>query len=71
MFPFSGEPYPCWYNEVMARVQAGITYGKLAGFIRAGDALIITRPDRPSSGFTNTMQVAYASEFDVAPLEAY
>ncbi|XP_044759236.1 pyruvate kinase-like [Coccinella septempunctata] len=54
-----------WNAEVEARIQLGITFGKLSGFIRMGDIVIVVCGSKRSSGFTNTMKIVFASEFDV------
>ncbi|KAL3274640.1 hypothetical protein HHI36_016020 [Cryptolaemus montrouzieri] len=53
-----------WNAEVEDRVQLGITFGKLKGFIRMGDIVIVVSGSKRSSGFTNTMKIVFASEFD-------
>lgn len=53
-----------WNAEVEARIQLGITFGKLNGFIRMGDIVIVVCGSKRSSGFANTMKIVFASEFD-------
>lgn len=56
---------PDWLKDVERRIQYGITYGKMSGFIAPGDCIIAARTARPGTGFVNTMHIYYASEFDV------
>lgn len=53
-----------WVKDIEERVQLGITFGKVSGFIRAGDVIIIVTGSRQGSGFTNNMKIFYASEYD-------
>lgn len=62
-------PHECYNADMENRVQLGITWGKVTGFIRAGDAIVIVTGSRPGAGFTNSMKVVYASEFDALPME--
>uniref|UniRef100_A0A1Y1LFI1 Pyruvate kinase n=1 Tax=Photinus pyralis TaxID=7054 RepID=A0A1Y1LFI1_PHOPY len=57
----------CWCRDADDRMQYGITWGKVNGFIRVGDAIVILAAARPGVGFTNFIQVIYASEFDTIP----
>lgn len=63
--PILAPPNISWETDVNTRIQVGITFGKYSGWIRAGDAIVIVRGNRSGAGFTNTMHVVYASEFDV------
>lgn len=65
----SEPPEVTWEKDVDNRIQLGITWGKVSGFIRAGDAIVIITGSRPGAGFTNSMKVVYASEFDALPPE--
>lgn len=56
-----------WNKELMRRVQFGITYAKMSGFVRAGDAIVMVISPKPGTGFTNSIKVVYASEFDALP----
>lgn len=53
-----------WQTEVEERVQLGITFGKISGFIRMGDIVIVVTSSSRNSGFANTMKIVFASEFD-------
>ncbi|XP_056633916.1 pyruvate kinase-like [Diorhabda sublineata] len=57
---FCGE----WNRDVDNRIQLGVTYGKLIGYIRMGDAVVTVNPSRPECGMANCLKVIYASEFD-------
>lgn len=54
----------CWCEDNENRIQFGITWGKLMGIIRAGDALITVTGSQPGAGFKNTIRIVYASEYD-------
>ncbi|KAK5649843.1 hypothetical protein RI129_000872 [Pyrocoelia pectoralis] len=58
----------CWCKDSQDRLQFGITWGKLNGFIRVGDAIVILAAARPGAGFTNFIQIVYATEFDTIPV---
>ena len=62
IFPLIHTPerVPDWLQDVEARVQCAIGYGKGQRFINAGDPLIIITGWQSGSGFTNTMRVIYA-----------
>ena len=49
-----------WLQDVEARVQNALRFGKEQKFIKAGDPLIIITGWQSGSGFTNTMRVIYA-----------
>lgn len=53
-----------WSKEVRRRLQLGISYGKLFGFVRGADALVLVSSNRPGAGFINSIKVVYASEID-------
>ncbi|XP_053559243.1 pyruvate kinase PKLR isoform X2 [Bombina bombina] len=46
-----------WADDVDRRVQFGISIGKVRGFLRKEDIVIILTGWRPGSGYTNIMQV--------------
>ncbi|GAB1287726.1 Pyruvate kinase [Apodemus speciosus] len=50
-------PEAVWADDVDRRVQFGIESGKLRGFLRVGDLVIVVTGWRPGSGFTNIMRV--------------
>lgn len=53
-----------WAEDVDNRIQLGITFGKMSGFIRAGDAIVVLTGLRQGSGFTNSIKIIFASEVD-------
>ncbi|XP_049826293.1 pyruvate kinase-like [Aethina tumida] len=53
-----------WQQVQDKRLQLGVTFGKLMGFIRGDDVIVTLSPTRPDSGFTNSVRVFYASFFD-------
>ncbi|XP_001374169.2 pyruvate kinase PKLR isoform X2 [Monodelphis domestica] len=54
-------PAPIWSEDVDRRVQFGIENGKLRGFIRTGDLVIVVTGWRPGSGSTSIMRVLSVS----------
>ncbi|XP_045467713.1 pyruvate kinase-like isoform X2 [Harmonia axyridis] len=46
-----------WIQDVNARVEYGINYGKKVGFIRKGDSVIVITGWREGRGFTNSMRI--------------
>ncbi|XP_036128380.1 pyruvate kinase PKLR isoform X3 [Molossus molossus] len=50
-------PEAVWADDVDRRVQFGIESGKLRGFLRIGDLVIVVTGWRPGSGYTNIMRV--------------
>ncbi|XP_077799789.1 pyruvate kinase PKLR isoform X2 [Macaca mulatta] len=50
-------PEAIWADDVDRRVQFGIESGKLRGFLRVGDLVIVVTGWRPGSGYTNIMRV--------------
>lgn len=58
------------YDESLKdNMQLGMTFGKLNGYIRMGDAVVIVFGLRHGVGFKNCLEVVYASEYDTIPLE--
>lgn len=53
-----------WSKDLEKRIQFGLTHGKRSGYIRAGDALVILMGNKMGTGFTNSLKIVYASEFD-------
>lgn len=51
-----------WLKDVDARVNAGINFGKIKGFIKTGDPVIVVTGWKQGSGFTNTMRIVYVSD---------
>uniref|UniRef100_A0A4X2LCH3 Pyruvate kinase n=1 Tax=Vombatus ursinus TaxID=29139 RepID=A0A4X2LCH3_VOMUR len=63
VFPvlYQDPPEPIWTDDVDRRVQFGIESGKLRGFLRVGDLVIVVTGWRPGSGYTNIMRVLSVS----------
>ncbi|XP_074079408.1 pyruvate kinase PKLR isoform X2 [Macrotis lagotis] len=63
VFPllYHDPPEPIWTDDVDRRVQFGIESGKLRGFLRVGDLVIVVTGWRPGSGYTNIMRVLSVS----------
>ncbi|XP_017531940.2 pyruvate kinase PKLR isoform X1 [Manis javanica] len=59
VFPlvYSEPPEAVWADDVDRRVQFGIESGKLHGFLRVGDLVIVVTGWHPGSGYTNIMRV--------------
>ena len=56
------------FDENMERnMQLGMTFGKVNGYIRAGDAVVIVFGTKGNVGFRNSMEVVFASEYDTRP----
>ncbi|CAD7084938.1 unnamed protein product [Hermetia illucens] len=60
-------PMHDWTKDVDARVQFGLRYGALQGFINNGDSVVIVTGWREGSGFTNTLRIIYAFNTSVSP----
>lgn len=60
-------PMHDWTKDVDARVQFGLRYGALQGFINNGDSVVIVTGWREGSGFTNTLRIIYAFNTSVPP----
>ncbi|PSN58431.1 Pyruvate kinase [Blattella germanica] len=54
-------PTQDWMKDVDARIQFAITYGKVMGFIKPGNAIVLVSGWKQGAGFTNTLRVIYAS----------
>ncbi|KAM9001862.1 pyruvate kinase PKLR isoform X1 [Sarcophilus harrisii] len=63
VFPllYRDPPQLVWTDDVDHRVQFGIESGKLRGFLRVGDLVIVVTGWRPGSGYTNIMRVLSVS----------
>ncbi|KAK9686361.1 Pyruvate kinase, barrel domain [Popillia japonica] len=46
-----------WLKDVDARVQFGLNHGKVCGFIKSGDPVVVITGWKQGAGFTNTMRV--------------
>ncbi|XP_038624426.1 pyruvate kinase PKLR [Tachyglossus aculeatus] len=59
VFPllYPDPPEPVWADDVDRRVRFAVDSGKLRGFLRTGDLLIVVTGWRPGSGYTNIMRV--------------
>lgn len=50
-----------WFHDIERQFQYGIAFGKEAGFIRAGDALVLVSAFSRDANFANSLRVVYAS----------
>lgn len=48
-----------WLKDVDARVEFGLKFGKLRGFVNAKDPVVIVTGWKQGSGFTNTVRIVY------------
>nr|XP_045614197.1 pyruvate kinase PKM-like [Procambarus clarkii] len=48
-----------WMDDVNARVDYAVGYGKERGFIKTGDPVVVVTGWQKGAGFTNTMRVLY------------
>ncbi|KAK7077970.1 hypothetical protein SK128_011926 [Halocaridina rubra] len=48
-----------WMDDVNARVDYAVEYGKQSGFIKSGDPVVVVTGWQKGAGFTNTMRVLY------------
>lgn len=48
-----------WMADVDARVDQAVSVGKEAGFIKAGDPVVVVTGWRKGAGFTNTMRLVF------------
>merc|ERR1711915_547980 len=49
-----------WMDDVNARVDFAVEYGKKSGFIKSGDPVVVVTGWQKGAGFTNTMRVLRA-----------
>jgi pyruvate kinase len=56
---YAEPPLGDWLKDVDARVQFGLKFGKLRGFLKTGDPVVIVTGWKQGSGFTNTMRIVY------------
>ncbi|KAJ3624123.1 hypothetical protein MTP99_017771 [Tenebrio molitor] len=56
-------------QNVEKKMQLGMTFGKINGYIRMGDAVVIVFGMKNNVGFRNCMEVVFASECDTIPDE--
>lgn len=48
-----------WLKDVDARVEFGLKFGKLRGFVNTKDPVVIVTGWKQGSGFTNTVRIVY------------
>merc|ERR1712002_1184418 len=58
--PRNGDRVEDWMDDVNARVDYAVEYGKQMGFIKPGDPVVVVTGWQKGAGFTNTMRVLYA-----------
>ncbi|KAH6931339.1 hypothetical protein HPB50_023562 [Hyalomma asiaticum] len=56
---YTGERCPDWPMDVDARIEYALEIGKLRGFLRKDDAVIVVTGWRKGAGATNTLRVVY------------
>lgn len=54
---YENDRLPDWLKDVDARVQFGLNHGKVRGFIKSGDPVVVVTGWKQGAGFTNTMRV--------------
>ncbi|XP_063612428.1 pyruvate kinase-like isoform X2 [Penaeus indicus] len=54
---YTAERIEDWMNDVNARVDYAVQYGKECGFIKPGDPVVVVTGWQKGAGFTNTMRV--------------
>lgn len=59
LFPITDAPLSDWLKDVDARVQYGLNFGKVRGFLKTGVPVVIVTGWKQGSGFTNTMRIVY------------
>ncbi|XP_077483952.1 pyruvate kinase PKM-like isoform X2 [Amblyomma americanum] len=59
---YTGERCPDWPMDVDARIEYALEIGKLRGFLRKDDAVIVVTGWRKGAGATNTLRVVYVPE---------
>lgn len=57
--PLADAPLSDWLKDVDARVQYGLNFGKVRGFLKPGVPVVIVTGWKQGSGFTNTMRIVY------------
>lgn len=48
-----------WMEDVNARVDYAVAYGKQRGFVKSGEPVVVVTGWQKGAGFTNTMRVLY------------
>lgn len=56
---FSADRVEDWMDDVNARVDYAVGYGKKRGFVKSGDPVVVVTGWQKGAGFTNTMRVLY------------
>merc|ERR1712002_210346 len=56
---YTGDRVEDWMDDVNARVDYAVEYGKQMGFIKSGDPVVVVTGWQKGAGFTNTMRVLY------------
>ncbi|CAG9857548.1 unnamed protein product [Phyllotreta striolata] len=59
---YEGARLDDWLRDVDARLIFGIRYGKVKGFIKTGDPIIVVTGWKQGSGYTNTMRIIYVAD---------
>lgn len=54
---YEEKPLQDWLKDVDARVEFGLKFGKLRGFVNAKDPVVIVTGWKQGSGFTNTVRI--------------
>lgn len=49
-----------WTKDIEARIEFAITFGKVNGFIRTGDPIIVIHEWKKESGLMSTMKIVYS-----------
>ncbi|RZC34620.1 PK domain containing protein [Asbolus verrucosus] len=56
-------------QNIEKKMQLGMTFGKVNGYIKMGDAVVMVFGLKNYVGFRNCLEVVYASQFDTVPEE--
>jgi len=62
IFIIAEAPLADWIKDVDVRVQYGLNFGKVRGFIKMGDSVVVVTGWRQGSGFTNTLRIVYVEQ---------
>ncbi|XP_045122884.1 pyruvate kinase-like isoform X4 [Portunus trituberculatus] len=57
--PQKAERVEDWMDDVNARVDYAVAFGKQRGFVKSGDPVVVVTGWQKGAGFTNTMRVLY------------
>lgn len=55
-------PEDNWRKFIELRLEYGALHGKILGFIRSGDPIVLLHGSSPIAGLTDVMRVTYASD---------